>query len=72
MSEIKQHSKNFEKVKWNYDTILNKKRLWNIAMVGAAVGKWITEEEYEEITGYNFKTGEKIQTPVEIEQAELS
>lgn len=39
-------SKNFEKVKQYYD--LN---LWNLKKVKAAVGKWITADEYEEITG---------------------
>lgn len=66
-----EHSKNFEKVKNFYNTFVNGKRLWNISMVKVAVDKWITEEEYEEITGYNFKTGEKVVTPVEIDSAEL-
>ena len=39
-------SKNYEKVKGYYD-----RGLWDIARVRAAVGKWITEEEYKEITG---------------------
>lgn len=39
-------SKNFEKVKNYYN-----RGTWSIERVRAAVGKWITEEEYEEITG---------------------
>lgn len=38
-------SKNYTKVKRYYDTCL-----WSVAMVHAAVGKWITAEEYEMIT----------------------
>lgn len=41
-----EHSKNFEKVKNYYD-----RGMWDIERVYAAVGKWITIEEYEEITG---------------------
>lgn len=41
------HSPKYDKVKNYYD-----KGLWNEAMVRNAVVKgWITEEEYEEITG---------------------
>lgn len=39
-------SKNFEKVKGYYE-----KGLWSNARVYNAVGKWITEEEYQQITG---------------------
>ena len=39
-------SKNFEKVKNYYN-----KGLWSKARVHEAVGKWITAEEYEIITG---------------------
>ncbi len=39
-------SKNFNKVK---DFVT--KRLWTELMVRNAVGKWITAEEYEDITG---------------------
>ena len=39
-------SKNYEKVKNYYD-----KGLWNENRVYHAVGKWITPEEYEQITG---------------------
>lgn len=43
------HSQNFEKVKGFYDAGLwNEKRVWN------AVGRWITEEEYKEITGTDY------------------
>lgn len=44
-----QHSPNFEKVRTYY-----KKRLWKLEQVRNAVGKWITEEEYKEITGKEF------------------
>ena len=39
-------SKNYEKVKNYYD-----KGLWNENRVDNAEGKWITPEEYEQITG---------------------
>ena len=39
------HSKNFEKVKKYYDD-----GLWTFYRACNAVGKWITEKEYEEIT----------------------
>lgn len=42
-------SKNFKKVKQYYD--LN---LWNLIKVSAAVGKWITIDEFEEITGKKY------------------
>lgn len=44
-----EHSKNFEKVKNYYD-----RGMWSIERVRAAVGKWITEEEYTEITGEQY------------------
>lgn len=43
-------SKNFEKVKGYYD-----KGLWSKQKVRNAVGKWITAEEYELITGEPFE-----------------
>jgi hypothetical protein len=43
------YSENFEKVKSYYD-----RGLWSIAKVRKAVGKWITEEEFTEITGEDF------------------
>lgn len=44
-----EHSKNFNKVKQYYDL-----GLWNMQKVESAVGKWITEAEFEEITGQPF------------------
>lgn len=50
-----EHSKNFDKVKNYYNTIVNGKRLWNEDRVRNAVVKgWITEEEYNEITGEDY------------------
>ena len=47
------HSKNFEKVKRYYNTYkLDGTRMWTIGMVrNAVVQGWITEAEFEEITG---------------------
>lgn len=42
-------SKNYEKVKGYYN-----KGLWSIERVHSAVGKWITKEEYSEITGQEY------------------
>lgn len=43
------HSKNYEKVKKFYKMgIWSKKMAWN------AVGKWITQDEYKEITGKDY------------------
>jgi hypothetical protein len=43
-------SKNFEKVKTYYNNgIWSKERVYN------AVGKWITNKEYKEITGEDYK-----------------
>mgnify|MGYP002524246617 CR=1 FL=1 len=45
------HSKNFEKVKYYYET-----RRWDEYRVSEAVKKgWITAEEYEEITGQPYE-----------------
>lgn len=44
-----EHSKNFQKVKDYYD-----RGLWSIDRVYNAVGKWITEAEYYEITGLTY------------------
>lgn len=41
-----EHSKNFEKVKTYYE-----RGMWDDVRVEAAVGKWITAEEYAEIIG---------------------
>lgn len=43
-------SKNFEKVKYYYDH-----GLWDKERVRNAVGKWITPEEYEIITGEEYQ-----------------
>lgn len=44
-----EHSKNFYKVKGYYDN-----GQWNLTMVRNAVGKWITAEEFKEITGQDY------------------
>lgn len=44
-----EHSANFEKVKKYYD-----KGLWTWKQVYNAVGRWITEEEFKEITGEEY------------------
>lgn len=44
------HSENFEKVKEYYDS-----GRWSITRVRNAVGKWITAEEYTEITGEPYE-----------------
>lgn len=49
-------SKNYAKVKRYYDS-----RLWSVAMVRAAVGKWITEE-YEMITKEVYHEAEVSET----------
>lgn len=43
------YSKNFNKVKQYYDL-----KLWNLAKVSSAVGKWITADEYKVITGLSY------------------
>lgn len=45
-----EHSKNYEKVKKYYDD-----GMWNKTKVHNAVGKWITKEEYKEITGEDYE-----------------
>lgn len=47
-------SKNLLKVKGYYD-----KGLWSIERVRAAVGKWITAEEYALITGEQYEQYEQ-------------
>lgn len=47
---MKEHSKNFEKVKNYYDN-----RIWSKTRVYNAVGKWITEDEYKEIIGEDYE-----------------
>lgn len=44
-----EHSKNYRKVKGYYEL-----GLWGPERVERAVGKWITEAEYNEITGMVF------------------
>lgn len=39
----------FEKVKYFYET-----ELWSLGMVKNAVGRWITANEYQEITGNEY------------------
>lgn len=46
-------SKNFDKVKDYYDN-----SLWKNKRVKNAVPKWITEEEYETITGIPYNQGD--------------
>lgn len=43
-------SKNFEKVKKYYDN-----NIWSKTRVYNSVGKWITEEEYKEITEEDYE-----------------
>lgn len=45
-----EHSTNFAKVKRYYEA-----GLWNKSRVYRVVGKWITEAEYEEITGETYE-----------------
>lgn len=47
-----EHSKNFEKVKAYYGKWVNgEEGGWSTTAVRNAVGRWITAEEYKEITG---------------------
>ena len=43
------HSKNYKKVKKFY-----KMGIWSEKMARNAVGKWITPDEYKEITGKDY------------------
>ncbi len=43
-------SKNFDKVKGFYDA-----ELWSLGMVRNAIGRWITAEEFQEITGEEYE-----------------
>lgn len=45
-----EHSKHYAKVKEYYDN-----GLWSKQRVYNAVGKWITQDEYEEITGEPYE-----------------
>ena len=49
-----EHSKNFEKVKGYYH-----RGMWSLQRVANAVGKWITAEEFEEITGLVCGNGQE-------------
>ena len=44
-----EHSEHFAQVKAYYDD-----GLWDEARVRAAVGRWITAEEYGEIVGHDY------------------
>lgn len=44
------HSPKFDTVKSYYET-----KLWSKKRVHNAVGRWITKEEYKEITGEEYK-----------------
>lgn len=44
-----EYSKNFEKVKKYYS-----EKLWDERRVRLAVGRWITEDEFKEITGKDY------------------
>ena len=54
-------SGNFEKVKKYY----SEWKTWSKKQVADAVGKWITAEEYEEITGEEYVAPEKVLTEAE-------
>ncbi|MCU6798890.1 XkdX family protein [Alitiscatomonas aceti] len=43
-------SKNYDKVKNYYD-----KGLWDMSRVKKAVGRWITKDEYQKITGVPYQ-----------------
>lgn len=45
-------SKNYNKVKNYYNA-----GLWSLGMVRNAVGRWITAEEFAEITGQDYTKG---------------
>lgn len=47
-------SRKYEIVKQYYNS-----GLWNIYRVRLSVGRWITEEEYFEITGESFEEDDK-------------
>ena len=51
-----EHSEKFELVKTYYDNyVAGIKPCWNKKRVHDAVGKWITADEYEEITGEPYE-----------------
>lgn len=45
-----EHSKHYEEVLLYYE-----RNTWSIERVRTAVGKWITAEEFEEITGQKWE-----------------
>lgn len=45
-----EHSKNYDKVKMYYNT-----NRWSLSMLKRAINKWITIEEFKEITNINFE-----------------
>lgn len=49
-----EHSENFYKVLNYYTKKIDGSSLWSKERVYKAVGKWITEAEYEEITGLEY------------------
>ena len=50
------HSKNFDKVKYYYNLIVNGERVWGKDRIRNAVVKgMITTEEYEEIVGEPYE-----------------
>lgn len=49
MSDVVEHSKDFDKIKGWYD-----RGLWKVKHVRAAVGKKITADEFKEITGEDY------------------
>ena len=52
--EVSGGETSYAKVKRYYDS-----RLWSAVMVHAAVGKWITAEEYTKITGQTYESEEQ-------------
>ena len=53
--EEKTYSKNFEKVKRFFDTGLWSRQRVRSAVTNPASSPWITEEEYQEITGEAYE-----------------
>ena len=63
MSEVA-NSPKYETVKDYYD-----KKAWELNQVHDAVGRWITAEEYKEITGEEYVAPEKVPTDAELMMA---
>ena len=55
MAKKETHSKNYKKVKQFYDRGLWSKDRVHDAVTNPEGNPWITEEEYEEITGEKYK-----------------